>query len=74
MAEINNAPLASKTIKGRDRTYFLDLRESKKGDKYVQLTETRRGQDGENMRNSLFLFADRVPEFQTALSEIAEQM
>lgn len=52
----------------------MDLRESKKGNKYVQLTETRRGQNGENMRSSLFIFPDRVPEFQIALSEIAEEM
>ncbi len=76
MAEINNiaAVLATKTVKGSGRTYFLDLRESKKGNKYVQLTETRRGQDGENVRNSIFIFPDRVPEFQTALSEIVEKM
>ncbi|MDA1337266.1 MAG: DUF3276 family protein [bacterium] len=74
MAEIVNSPIVSKIVKGGSRTYFLDLRESKKGSKYVQLTESRRGQDGENIRSSLFLFPDRIPEFQNALSEIVEQM
>ncbi len=74
MAESTSTTIASKIVKGRGRTYFLDLRESKKGNKYVQLTELRNGTDGENVRNSLFLFPDRVPEFQTALSEIAKQM
>lgn len=74
MAETKNAPIASKTVKGSGRTYFLDLRESKKGNRYVQMTETRRGQDGENVRNSLFIFPDRVQEFQKALEEIAAQM
>ena len=74
MTESNNAPIASRTVKGKGRTYFLDLRESKKGNKYVQVTESRRGQDGQNVRSSLFLFPDRVPEFQTALNEIAQEM
>ncbi|MBI3335039.1 MAG: DUF3276 family protein [Candidatus Portnoybacteria bacterium] len=74
MVVINNPPIASKTVKAGGKVYFLDLRETKNGAKYVQITESRRGKDGENMRSSLFLFADRVPEFQTALSEIAKQM
>ena len=73
MAEPSSAPIASKTVKGIGRTYFLDLRESKKGNKYVQLTETRRGPDGANVRNSLFVFPDLLQEFQSALNEIAEQ-
>ncbi|MBI4217475.1 MAG: DUF3276 family protein [Parcubacteria group bacterium] len=74
MTGLNNTPIASRTVKGKGRTYFLDLRESKKGNKYVQITESRRGQDGQNVRSSLFLFPDRVPEFQTALSEIAQEL
>jgi hypothetical protein len=75
MTDTNNgATIASKTVIGRGRTYFLDLRESKKGNKYVQLTESRRGTNGENIRNSLLLFPDRVPDFQNALNEIAEQI
>jgi len=68
-----SAVLATKTVKGGGRTYFFDLRESKKGNKYVQVTESRRGQDGQNIRNTLFLFPDHAQEFQTALSEIIEQ-
>ena len=76
MAEINNvaAVLATKTVKGGGRTYFFDLRESKKGNKYVQVTESRRGQDGQNIRNTLFLFPDHAQEFQSALNEIIEQV
>lgn len=74
MAEGKNLSIASKMVKARGRVYFLDLRESKNGNKYVQLTESRRDQDGQNARNSLFLFADRVPEFQAALNELAEKI
>ena len=69
-----SAVLATKTVKGGGRTYFFDLRESKNGNKYVQVTESRRGQDGQNIRNSLFLFPDHAQEFQSALSEIIEQV
>lgn len=75
MTENNETPavLATRTVKGIGRTYFFDLRESKKGNKYVQVTELRRGQDGQNVRNSLFLFPDQAEEFQGALSEVLEQ-
>lgn len=76
MAEAANVSpvLATKMVKGGNRTYFFDLRESKNGNKYVQVTESRRGQDGKNVRNSLFLFPDHTQEFQSALSEIIEQV
>lgn len=70
----SNGIIVSKRIAGKGRTYFLDLRRSQKGAKYVQLTEVRNGKEGESTRNSLFLFPDRVPEFQTALSELADQL
>ncbi|MBI2642294.1 MAG: DUF3276 family protein [Candidatus Wildermuthbacteria bacterium] len=66
--------LATKTVKGGGRTYFFDLRESKKGNKYIQITESRRGQDGQNMRNSMFLFPDHIEEFQDALNEVVGQV
>lgn len=76
MTENNEAAavLATKTVKGGNRTYFFDLRESKKGNKYLQVTELRKGQDGQSVRNSLFLFPDHALEFQTALNEIIEQV
>lgn len=76
MAEATSVPavLATKTVKGGGRTYFFDLRESKNGNKYVQVTESRRGQDGKNVRNSLFLFPDHAQEFQEALNEIVGQV
>ena len=76
MPETNTIPaaLATKTVRGGGRTYFFDLRESKNGNKYVQVTETRKGQDGQSVRNTLFLFPDQAEEFQSALSEIIEQV
>ena len=69
-----SAVLATKTVKGGGRTYFFDLRESKKGNKYVQVTGSRRDKDGQNIRNSLFLFPDHAQEFQSAWNEIIEQV
>jgi hypothetical protein len=74
MAETNISTIATKKLSAGSRTYFMDLKETKKGDKYVQVTESRRGKDGQNMRNSLFLFHDRAREFQEALDEIVGQM
>ncbi|MDP4007257.1 MAG: DUF3276 family protein [bacterium] len=74
MPETNTPAIATKKLSAGGRTYFLDLKETQKGDKYVQVTESRRGKDGQNMRNSLFLFEDRAREFQEALEEMVAQM
>ena len=74
MTEFNTPTLATKKLSARGRTYFLDLKETQKGDKYLQVTESRRGKDGQNIRNSLFLFEDRAQEFQDALEEMVLQM
>ena len=74
MAETNISTIATKKLSAGSRTYFMDLKETKKGDKYLQVTESRRGKDGQNMRSSLFLFQDRAREFQGALEEMVGQM
>lgn len=74
MSEINTSTLDTKKLSAGGRTYFLDLKETQKGDKYIQVTESRKGKDGQNMRNSLFLFQDRAKEFKEALGEMVAQM
>lgn len=74
MTEITPPALVTKKLSAGGRTYFLDVKETKKGDKYLQITESRRGKDGKNMRSSLFLFEDRIQGFRDALDEVAAQM
>jgi len=35
----------SKQIKGSDRTYFLDIEETKEGKPYLRITESRKGKE-----------------------------
>lgn len=74
MAETNSPVLATKRLSAGGKTYFLDVKETQKGNKYLQITESRRGKDGQNMRNSLFLFEDKIQEFRDALDEVAAEM
>jgi hypothetical protein len=74
MTELNAVTLATKKLNAGKRTYFLDLRETAQGSKYVQVTELRRGKEGQNTRNSLFLFQDQAQDFQEALEELVVQM
>ena len=74
MPEINTSTLATKKLSAGGRTYFLDLKETQSGNKYLQITESRRGKDGQNMRSSIFLFEDRAREFREALDEMVAQM
>lgn len=71
--QTTNTSLASSVVRGKGRTYFFDLRKSKKGDKYVLVTESSY-RNGQNARNNLILFSEKLPEFQNALSEIVGKM
>ena len=60
----------SKTIKTRTRTYFLDVKESATGGKYLTICESRKV-DGEYQRNRIMVFENDIPAFFQGLKEAA---
>lgn len=76
MAQENNfsQPIASKTVTGGGKAYFFDVKESKKGNKYLQITESRRQANGQSIRNRLFIFPEQVEGFKGALDEVAKEL
>jgi len=58
----------SKMIKTRSRTYFLDVKESSTGNKYLTISETRKV-DGEWLRNRIMVFDSDVQSFFQGLKE-----
>ncbi len=63
----------SKTIKTRSRTYFLDVKESANGNKYLTICESRRV-DGEYQRNRIMVFESDIPAFFQGLKEAAPSL
>lgn len=56
------------------KTYFFDVREGDSGNKYLQITESRIGEDGERIRNNIAIFKDHFNEFRRVLDEVSERI
>jgi len=71
MEENNNfgKELFSKTVKAGQRTYFIGVKESKKGNKYITLTESKLIEKDKFERSRIMLFQDKVAEFIGAVQE-----
>lgn len=56
------------------KTYFFDVREGNSGNRYLQITESRAGEDGERVRNNIAIFKDQLEEFRRILNEVSEKI
>jgi hypothetical protein len=63
----------SKSVKGGTRTYFIDVRETVKGDKYLSICESKKV-DGKWERNSILFFGDSIREIFQALREASQAL
>ncbi|MDO9546783.1 MAG: DUF3276 family protein [Pelolinea sp.] len=62
-------------IKGSGKTYFLDIEETKSGKPYLKITETRKDvKNGEQIRNSIFVFQEDIRELSQAITRIGFQI
>jgi hypothetical protein len=62
-------------VKASGRTYFFDLKVSKKGEKYLTLTESRWDKDGQrSLRARIILFPEQAKEFSQAVAKMAAQL
>ncbi len=73
MAEARQNGLFSAQVKGRGRTYFLDVREARAGGRYLVISESRRTESGHE-RSRVVVFPDQVEEFQEALRQAAQTL
>lgn len=63
--------LFSKSVKSGARTYFVDVKETVKGDKYLSICESKKV-DGKWERNSVMFFGETIPEIFQALREASQ--
>jgi len=64
-----SSELASKKIKGRQRTFFVDLKESSNG-KFVKISELSRG----GQRSTIMFDGEDIDSFIEALQEIKSEL
>ncbi len=67
----------SKAVKAGKRTYFFDVKETKQGEKYLTITESKRkfnGDDGSFSyeKHKIFLYKEDYAKFQNALRGVIE--
>jgi len=71
-------PLFSKSIKTKDRTYYIDVKEAKNKSKYLTIAETKPSRDKEGekrfLRSSVMVFDNQLDSFREALDEAMQQM
>lgn len=65
----------SKAVKAGKRTYFFDVKETKQGEKYLTITESKRkfnGDDGSFSyeKHKIFLYKEDYAKFQNALNGV----
>lgn len=70
--------LMSKVVKAGKRTYFIDVKRDRRGECYLQLTESKRlreqAEDGRPMyeKHKIFLYQEDFAKFYRALNEAAD--
>jgi len=72
MSDVKEAIL-SKTVRAGSRTYFFDVKESVKGDKYLIISESRK-KNGEFEKHRLMVFEDDFKNFFSALKDIVAEL
>ena len=71
MADTND----SKIVKAGSRTYFFDLKETKEGQSYLTITESRFvGEGKDRARTSIVVFPDNAQDFLEATREMIEKL
>lgn len=63
----------TETLKTKSRNYYLDLKESSKGNKYLSIAESKKNQEGAFETVRLTIFQEDVPEFAAAMARLVEQ-
>ena len=65
----------SEKVRGRSRTYFLDVRKAENGTNYLVMTESKKDKEkeGEFQTSSIMVFEDDVDAFHAAIGRVVGQ-
>ena len=65
--------LYSEHVAAGKRKYFIDLKQNSNGDKYIQISESRRNQNGGFDRSRILLYEEDFEKFNEALHKVMEK-
>jgi hypothetical protein len=65
--------LFSEKVSAGKRTYFIDLKENKQGDRLIKITESRKD-NGEFLRHSVLIFQEDFDKIFEALDKIRKEI
>jgi len=72
----SNTDIFSKSIKIGRRTYFFDIRETKEGDYYLTVAESKKIIDQNDkvkyIKHKIYLYKEALEEFQDTLNEVID--
>ncbi len=60
----------SKRLQCGSKTYFFDIRETKSGDKYLQITESRLLKEGGRRKSDVAIFKEHLEDFKRMLEQM----
>jgi hypothetical protein len=61
----------SERLQCGSKTYFFDIRETKLGDKYLQITESRLLKEGGRRKSDVAIFKEHLEDFKRMLEQMA---
>ncbi len=61
--------LYSTMIRAGKTTFFIDVKEAKNGNRYLQISGSRLDRDGNKKRATLTVFDEYAPQFRQAIDE-----
>ncbi len=75
MEEREREEVFSKAVKAGKRTYFFDVKETKQGERYITITESKRKFDNEDgtfsyEKHKIFLYKEDYEKFKGALEGV----
>lgn len=65
----------SETVKAGSKTYFFDIKETREGNPYLVITESRfKGEGGDRERKTIVVFQENASEFADAVSKMTAKL
>ncbi|MEO0138666.1 MAG: DUF3276 family protein [candidate division WOR-3 bacterium] len=70
MEQRKDDSLYSKRVKAGRRVYFIDVKQNKKGNLYLAISEKRKEKDGSIKRTRVIVFEEDILKFEDAFNEV----
>ena len=74
MQEAKATTMYSTMVRAGKTTYFIDVRESKNGRKFIAIAETRLGDGEKKERSTVRVFGETIEQFRQAINEAAASL